>query len=355
MTMALLKPIKIDYVLFAMFCGSLAMVAIQWHSSELLGPYQYLIAFGTCATCNLLWLISIRLFRKNNELTRQHYIFAISISLLVIGNYSIDLLVALQRVSEDSIYWLDQLLSKLTTIFSSTVLMLTLAEALNGYSSRSIVEKRQRSLFASGFFIGVFNCLVIANVLIPQSIRSTTFPWFVVTSALLIMCVTYIVILWQYHERRKEPSALKLPSASRTTSAQKLASAPNNNTEELATFKKIETLMQREQLFLEAELKMIDVAQHLKVSEYKISNAIRLHSGSPNFNQFVNAYRIEHAKRLLTSPDAKSSTVLAISLDSGFASIAPFNRAFKTKEGCTPNDFRKRFVVTKPMRADTTS
>jgi AraC-like DNA-binding protein len=60
--------------------------------------------------------------------------------------------------------------------------------------------------------------------------------------------------------------------------------------------------------------------------------------GAPNFNQWVNRYRIEHACRLLREQPRRS--VLDISLDAGFGSLGPFNRAFKAATGCTPSAWR---------------
>ena len=96
------------------------------------------------------------------------------------------------------------------------------------------------------------------------------------------------------------------------------------------------------QLFLDPDLKMIDIAKHLSVSEYKVSRAIRSGSCAANFNHYVNGFRLAHAKRLLLEPDSQDWTILVISLESGFASLAPFNRSFKAQEGCTPNQYRRR-------------
>ena len=100
--------------------------------------------------------------------------------------------------------------------------------------------------------------------------------------------------------------------------------------------------MTKDKLYLQAELKMIDIANHLQVSEYRVSRAIRSHSTASNFNHFVNGYRLLHAKQLLTASDSQNWTILVISLESGFASLAPFNRAFKAQEGCTPNQYRNK-------------
>ncbi len=42
----------------------------------------------------------------------------------------------------------------------------------------------------------------------------------------------------------------------------------------------------------------------------------------------------------LHAPDSADLSILEIALDSGFASIGPFNRAFKEMTGQTPRAFR---------------
>jgi AraC-like DNA-binding protein len=329
MSVCFLKPKSIEHLLFAGFSGSVAMAAVQRLSADLVGPYQYLIAFGTSATCNLLWLMSIALFRKDGGLRLHHYLVAISISLLVVTSYSIDLFTSLGVVAQGSVSWLDKTVQELTTLISSTILMLTLWETIKGYSTCSSFEKKQRALFATGFFVAIFNCTVVAKALIPQELQATLSEWFVVTSALIILSSTCVVIIWRHRTRAKSSTP-----APETVDEINAVSSEDQN-----TFNTIETLMLNEQMYLQPDLKMMMIASQLSLPEYKISQAIRSQSGG-NFNQFVNKYRIAHAKQLLTDPKASESTILSIGLDSGFGSIAPFNRAFKAQLGCTPKEYR---------------
>ena len=61
--------------------------------------------------------------------------------------------------------------------------------------------------------------------------------------------------------------------------------------------------------------------------------------GEKNFNQMINRHRIEDACRRLADAAATTS-VLEISGEVGFASLGPFNRAFKAATGCTPTAYR---------------
>lgn len=332
---------RVEHILFAIFCGSLAMVAIRTLSADILGPYQYLIALGTCATCNVIWLISIALFREENSLSRVHYLVAASIASLVVISYSVELMLSMAWVSSGSVAWLDRSVSELSGMLSSTVLVLTFWEALRGYSKATRPQQQQRKLFAGTFFAGVFSCSVIGRGMLPESAFPEVFPWLVVISASSIICVTFLVLLSQHRHRQGELQ----------TVIQTDEMLPEESDKRV--LEDIERLMREEKLFLQAELKMIDLANRLRVSEYKISRAVRHVSSSPNFNHFINAYRLDHATKLLVAPDSCSWTILVIALESGFASLASFNRAFKASFHCTPGQYRSRSMSLLP--ADTCS
>lgn len=104
---------------------------------------------------------------------------------------------------------------------------------------------------------------------------------------------------------------------------------------------KISQLIENESLFLQANLKVADVARHLDVPEYRVSRALETHISHKNFNQYINGLRIAYAKELLADTTKQDWSVLVISLESGFASVGPFSRAFKSETGITPNQFRQ--------------
>ncbi|MFY7671065.1 helix-turn-helix domain-containing protein [Tenacibaculum sp. MEBiC06402] len=60
-----------------------------------------------------------------------------------------------------------------------------------------------------------------------------------------------------------------------------------------------------------------------------------------NFNDFVNRYRIEYSKNLLTSLEYKNLKIEAIAEESGFNNKVTFYKAFSKFENTTPSKFRK--------------
>jgi AraC-like DNA-binding protein len=61
---------------------------------------------------------------------------------------------------------------------------------------------------------------------------------------------------------------------------------------------------------------------------------------SNNFNDFINSYRVEEAKKMLMDPERKNFTIASIAYDSGFNTLSAFNVAFKKFTGVTPSQFR---------------
>ena len=98
-------------------------------------------------------------------------------------------------------------------------------------------------------------------------------------------------------------------------------------------------LMEQEKPYLSSELKVSDLADRLGVNSRNLSDCIRNSTGS-TFANFINAYRIDHAKALMRQqPDMKISEVF---LSSGFANETTFFRIFKAVTGMTPNEWKAK-------------
>lgn len=100
---------------------------------------------------------------------------------------------------------------------------------------------------------------------------------------------------------------------------------------------RISGLMENERLYLNPELKVGDVADALGISRNAVSVCINSHQDC-SFSQYVNDYRLQHAKRLLMeTPEMKIS---AVGLESGFANERSFFRAFKSAMDMTPKEWK---------------
>lgn len=99
--------------------------------------------------------------------------------------------------------------------------------------------------------------------------------------------------------------------------------------------------MEAQRAFAEHGLTIRTLAERLGTPEHRLRAVINQGLGHRNFSDFVNRYRIDAAKAVLRDVEQARLPVLTIAMDVGFASLAPFNRAFKAMEGVTPTAYRR--------------
>ncbi|MGQ8367062.1 helix-turn-helix domain-containing protein [Glaciecola sp. 1036] len=322
------KNKRLEHIFFAIFCGSMVMVAVKQLSAESLGPMQYLIGVGTCATCNCIWLVARSMFSGEKSIQGKHLLFAGLIAVLVISSQLIQLSLATISDHGQFLRVVSRFIGETITLLSSTVLALTFWEAIKGFNQVNKPQRVQRILFLVPFCSGVFLCSIFAKSFLSESQYTLIFPWLVTFSASFILLSTQGILWW----RRKETKQQSVES----TNAQQ----SNEIQKDEVLAKAINTLMAEQKLYLLPNLKMLDLATKLDESEYKISRVIRNDLGAKNFNAYINHLRLEHSLQLLIDKQTQHWTVLVIALESGFSSVTSFNRAFKAKYQCTPSEFR---------------
>ena len=95
--------------------------------------------------------------------------------------------------------------------------------------------------------------------------------------------------------------------------------------------------MENDRLFLQPDLNLHELAQHLQTNTAQVSAAIN-QVFQLNFNGYINGLRIEEFIRLYQL-DGEKYTLLSLAFESGFNSKATFNRAFKKIKGSSPKEF----------------
>jgi len=106
-------------------------------------------------------------------------------------------------------------------------------------------------------------------------------------------------------------------------------------------FDQITKLVVNEKLYLDTEISLARLSKRINQSTQKTSETINQHA-QRNFNDFMNYYRIQAAKNLLSDQHFQNFTIASIAFDTGFNSLSSFNSAFKKFEGITPSSFRKQ-------------
>ncbi|MBN2682137.1 MAG: AraC family transcriptional regulator [Bacteroidales bacterium] len=98
-------------------------------------------------------------------------------------------------------------------------------------------------------------------------------------------------------------------------------------------------LMEKKKMYLNPKLTIYDISDELNVNKTYISLVIN-DNLQENFNNFINRYRVNEAKKLLISPDYQNLTIEGIANMVGFYSKTAFNSAFKKITLTTPSEFK---------------
>jgi len=154
-------------------------------------------------------------------------------------------------------------------------------------------------------------------------------------------CVTDLI---REHERKDYAYALSLNARIFdiiVLIARSMAKSAQNN--ENAGSRKVAGLQQINKAFEYIErnyplhITLKDVSNAAGFSEYYFSRLFKEYTGQ-SFLNYLNYYRVKQAEKLLKSTERP---VLEIALESGFNSLATFNRIFKKLKGCSPTYYRK--------------
>ena len=102
---------------------------------------------------------------------------------------------------------------------------------------------------------------------------------------------------------------------------------------------RLDELFRIEKIYLNPDLKIWDVSSRLGTNRTYLSNFINKQY-SMNFSRYVNRYRVEEAKNLMSSPENKHYSLEVIGERCGFGSTNNFIRVFREFENMPPSSFR---------------
>lgn len=117
--------------------------------------------------------------------------------------------------------------------------------------------------------------------------------------------------------------------------------AAGGDTPKNALDRRLTFLIETERVHLDPELTFAQFVERMAAPERAVRSLINRQLGYDHFRTFLNHHRIMEARRLLERRDSDEK-LITVAHDSGFASLASFNRAFRAFEGCTPSEYRTR-------------
>lgn len=103
---------------------------------------------------------------------------------------------------------------------------------------------------------------------------------------------------------------------------------------------RLEAVMLTEQVYLRPDMTLPRLAEIVDCSVNHLSQVINAGLGM-SFFDYLNQYRVAHAKELLAAQDGQNMAILNIAFSVGFNSNSAFYAAFKKSAGQTPAQYRK--------------
>ncbi len=287
------------------------------------------LAMAGSAGCGWFWLFARCLFRTGRAVEPRHVAVVAAIMAPAVIYYALD-----GTPGWDTGL---RMLANFQMLVSSTVLVLAFWEPVRALSSVGDQTER-RFRFA---FLGAYGVSLAVAVLWPSYAAEGTVAATLRPSVEAFFSMAFVVIAGfaaRYRLRHPLTSAALQAEPDLSSPANREPAAPSDEDRRVAAM--ITALMDRDRIFLDPALKIGALAERIGEPEYKVSRAITGVLGRRNFNQLINAYRIETAKAHLADPARDDLSILTISWESGFGSVGPFNRAFKAATGQTPREYR---------------
>ncbi len=113
-----------------------------------------------------------------------------------------------------------------------------------------------------------------------------------------------------------------------------------------ALMEKLLTHMATAKPYANSELKLGQLASQIDITPHHLSQLIN-ESRKQNFSDFINYYRINHAKMLINQQINREEKLINIAYDSGFNNKVSFNSAFKKFTGYSPSQYRNQISMGK--------
>lgn len=181
-----------------------------------------------------------------------------------------------------------------------------------------------------------------------DSITFTLKPFFYQTSLFKIVIILFIfiviavVVFFLYKRRplKKQPVHEQVVDKQPVEEQKKYKSASMNPqfVEECVT--KLKYLMEIEKVYHDENISLRSLAKKLSIPYYQLSQVLNEELGQ-NFPDYINYYRIEEAKKILSDPKKKNQKIDSMALEVGYNNRIAFYRVFKKYTNMTPTQYRK--------------
>lgn len=181
-------------------------------------------------------------------------------------------------------------------------------------------------------------CIVEDLILIPK--ESPSYAWY--TASIVL---TFFTIVWVGRQGLRQPAVFnaaeedEAPVTQHQTKTKPVHGEVQSLTDkEEQAYETLVALMEKKKLYTQLELTLQQVATKLDIREVTLTKIIKSKTHD-NFHSFINQYRVEEVKRLLSTDERYSLNIRGIAYKAGFKSKSTFYTAFKKFEKITPSAY----------------
>jgi AraC-like DNA-binding protein len=166
-------------------------------------------------------------------------------------------------------------------------------------------------------------------------------------SATFIIHWTAYIGIYKYKLAKNKDAIFNLLNKDLAISHTKLQIVENSTLEEYKEsittdnlyFQKLELLCKEQHIYTDSTLNREKVAEKLGISAGYVSQIVNTVTGD-NFANYINQYRVEAVKEMISNSEYENYNLLTMGLESGFTSKTTFYKTFKKVTGQTPNEYK---------------
>ncbi len=212
------------------------------------------------------------------------------------------------------------------SLLGYSLLILRLMKSYEASSDLKILEFRNWLTQIFGAFL-LFNTTFLSyQVLVYTGLGSINSDHMVaLVSALTIYFIGYLGF-----SKSKLLNGIKVKEV-------KYASTTLTETASSQLFAQVCDFVASSKVYTDSSLRLPALAERLSITPHQLSQVIN-EQAQRNFSEFINAYRIEEAKRRILD----TTHINRLAMDVGFNNKTSFNQAFKKFVGCSPSAYREK-------------
>lgn len=299
------------------------------------GVFELPIFFGCFGAAVFLWLFSQALFDDGFRLSPWHG----GVLLLAEGLGAGRWLARHMAPDLDAEFDLAGILLLAHQLLSLILIISALVLAYLGRAG-DLVEGRRRFRLLLVGVSGIYAAIIVATEIYLRTGRAAAELELLNVALIDLVSFAFLIAATQLRPSlvpARAPTAAAEPAAPATEVEDPLLDA-------------LQSLMDEDKAYLQEGLTVKGLADRLSTQEYRLRRMINGRLGYRNFSEFLNSYRLAEARQRLADPDCARLPILTIAMDCGYASLGPFNRAFKQAAGMTPSEFRRRNLGDMPPK-----